>query len=85
MSTCPHSLCAHLGEGKMRCQRCGAIVPMVVTTLRVNAEDYEQLQRVFTAVRGLMQAKSAVGFNDRLAELSQLVGIEPALRLPGDG
>ena len=74
---CPHTLCEHLGEGKMRCQRCGAIEPMVVTTMRVKAEDYEQLQRLFRLSRSLMQAQHIEVFNSTLEQIGELVGISP--------
>lgn len=76
---CPHTLCKHLGNGKMECVRCGAIEPVMVTTIRVKAEDYESLQRLYTHCRSLMQARSGPGFMDAMEAISAEVGILPAM------
>lgn len=83
MEPCPHTLCEHIGDGKVRCQRCGAVEPMIQATIRVKAEDYAALQRLYTQCRALMQAQSATAFNDAVDAISNVVGIKPRLKLPG--
>lgn len=78
--TCPHTLCEHLGDGKMQCKHCGSIEPMIVSTIRVREEDYRQLQALYTQVRCLMQAESVEVFDASLSVLGSKVGIEPRLK-----
>lgn len=78
-SICAHTACEHVGNGKLKCRLCGAIEPIVVSTIRVKQEDYETLQSLYTEVRHLMQAKTGQYFQDRLLALGALVGVPPKL------
>lgn len=77
--TCAHTLCEHIGNGQMKCRHCGSIEPVVVATVRVKAEDYEALQKLYTDVRALMQAQTATGVQAGMKALGEAVGIPPKL------